>query len=206
MLINMLKYSLLKRKVRNRHGSQVANTVSDLMDEGRYTPGFWSLVDGKPVWSNKDGAVGVKLKYRHIKGFELFLPIPIGASEVVKAASGRFCNYDASGRAEILDDAGTDIIGHLEFHDATASATEGADIGLLNLALDAIYRIPVNAGTYAAAMRWNTTDLARTSNVQGAKLDASGEDLVQIVDGDVDNNNWVDVRINPNKIAITGVV
>ena len=205
MRFNIL-FALLIRKVRNIHGKAVAETVQRLIDQGQYTRGLWSLVDGFPRFLSRFGTEGEMMKYGMIKGYELYIPAPIGASEVITAASGRFVKTDGSGRVEIAVDGTTELVGHLDFPAGTASATEGGSIGLLNVARDAVYRIPVNAGTYVAAMKYDTCDLAVTSNVQGAKLDASGEDTVIIVDGDITNNQWVDVMVNPSKLGVTGVV
>jgi hypothetical protein len=153
---------------------------------------------------------GVKMKYGPIKGEELAVKIDrgIGASEVIKAASGRFVKEDGSGRVEIAVDGTTELAGWLEAAEGTASSTEGATKGTLIIAANCpcVFRIPINAGTYAATMIGKTCDLAVTSNIQGAKLDASGEDTVLIVGGDATNNKWVDVIINPAKIGQTGVV
>lgn len=199
-------YALLVRKVRNKYGKDVARVVEKIMDQGNYTHGLWSLVDGFPRFTSNFGTEGERLKYGFIKGFELYIPAPIGASEVIKAASGRFVKTDGSGRVEIAVDGTTELVGHLNYPEGTASATEGGSIGILNVARDAVYRIPVNAGTYAAAMKYDTCDLAVTSSIQGAKLDASGEDTIILVDGDVTNNAWVDCMINPSKLGQTGVV
>ena len=55
-------------------------------------------------------------------------------------------------------------------------------------------------------MKGKTCDLSVASDVQGADLTASGEDVVLIVDGDLVGNYWVDVRLNPLKMFTTGVV
>jgi len=58
----------------------------------------------------------------------------------------------------------------------------------------------------------HTCDLVRATVagvtlVQGADLTASGEDVVVIVGGDLDDNEYVDVMINPEKVqALSGVV
>lgn len=147
-----------------------------------------------------------QLKYGWIRGGRSGYIVPIGASEVIKAKSGRFVKNDTSGRAEIAVDGSTELIGFLDCEEFTASSTEGADKRFCINDLTAVFRIPINAGTYAATMVGKTCDLAVTSNIQGAKLDASGEDTVIIVGGDAVNNAYVDVMINPVKVGATGVV
>lgn len=155
---------------------------------------------------------GTQLKYGPIKNEAMAVKLdnwPVGASEVIKAASGRFVKYDASQRLEIAVDGSTLLAGWLEIGEQTASATEGATKGCLIPAANCpvVFRIPINAGTYIETMRGKTCDLAVTSTIQGAKLDGSGEDVLLIVDGDLLNNLWVDVMIAPDKQAsFTGVV
>lgn len=147
-----------------------------------------------------------QLKYGHIRGGHSGYVTPIGASEVIKAKSGRFMKSDGSGRAEVAVDGSTELIGFLECEEFTASATEGADKRWLINDLTAVFRIPVSAGTYVKAMKGKTCDLAVSSDIQGAKLDGSGEDTIIIVGGDDVNNRWVDVMLNPAKMGATGVV
>lgn len=156
------------------------------------------------------GYDGVFPKYGPILGAETAVVYPrgMGASEVIKAASGRFVKEDTSGRLEIAVDGSAELAGWVEAGEQTCSATEGGTIvGLIPAAgCKCVFRIPVSAGTFVAAMRGKTCDLAVSSSIQGAKLDGSGEDTIIILDGDVTNNQWVDVMINPAKIGQTGVV
>jgi len=164
---------------------------------------------------------GSQLKYGMIKGEVTapILPMPMGASEVVAAKSGRFVKDDGSSRMEIAGDGDTELAGWVELpEDAhytsagiyTCSVTEGLDIAPfipISACLGVVFRIPVNSGTFAITMRNNTCDLSVSSNIQGAQLDASAEDTLIVVDGDLVNNAWVDVVVNPAKItAATGVV
>jgi len=158
---------------------------------------------------NQDGAVGVKLKYGPIKGnTELYISGYMGASEVIANQSGRFVNQDGSGYLDIAD-ASDEITGWVEGAAQTCSATDGNTVVSLIPAaacIGIIFRIPVNSGTYDITMRGKTCDLDITSNVQGAALGASTYDQVIIVGGDLTNNNWVDVMLNPYDIGQTGVI
>lgn len=151
-------------------------------------------------------AIGDQLRYGHVAGHMLLIEDQWGASEVVKAASGRFVRKDANGRVEICPDGETEIYGFAEHRQETTSSTEGGTKTQVNIALDAVYKIPVNAGTYLRTMAGKTCDLAVSSSIQGAKLDASGEDVIQLLAGDLTNNHWVLCRINPLKVAADGVV
>jgi len=151
-------------------------------------------------------AIGEMLKYGHVRGGSEGFNVPIGASEVFSNASGRFVKPDgANRRAELAGDADTELMGFLVCEAFTSSATEGADERFCINDLTAVFRIPVNAGTYAKTMIGETCDLSISSNIQGAQLNASDEDTLIVVGGDVDNNNWVDVMLNPNKMAAVGV-
>lgn len=164
---------------------------------------------------------GKLLKYGPIKGLDTAagIPMPMGASEVIAVKSGRFVKDDASSRMEMAGDGSTLLAGWVELPEGasynasgiyTCSSTEGADIALfypISALLGVVFRIPINSGTFAATMRNNTCDISVSSNIQGAQLDASSEDTLIVVDGDLINNAWVDVMVNPDKIAsLTGVV
>ena len=157
---------------------------------------------------------GVQLKWGIIKGEQGIpsLTVPVGASEVIPAG-GAFCKNDGSGRAETAVDGSTLLMGWYYPGDPgldankkyqTASSTEGgtkAPFIPISCMLKAVVRLPILSGTYVATMLGKTCDLAVTSNVQGLQLDASSEDTVIIVDGDLVNNAWADVIVNPSKIT-----
>ena len=175
----------------------------------RYYAKCWYVRNSHLRWRNplrfEIGAAGEQLKYGFQMGPEILIAAPIGASEVITAASGRFVKTDGSGRVEIAGSGHTELLGFLEHPAGTVSATEGADIGALNVSVDAIYRIPIGgSGTYVAAMKYDTCDLIVASNVQSADL-TSSEDVLAIMDGDTTNNNWIDVRLALPKMHAQGV-
>lgn len=147
------------------------------------------------------------------------ISIPMGASEVIAAQSGRFVVDDGSSRMEIAADTDSLLAGWVElpegkFYDAdyiyTCSATEGLDIAPfvpISAMLGVVVRMPINSGTFAITMINNTCDISVSDNIQGVQLDASAEDTLIVVGGDLENNKWVDCIVNPDKIAgLTGVV
>ena len=145
----------------------------------------------------------------------LIVSAPMGASEVIPAG-GAFVKNDASGRMEIAGDGTTLLAGYVfpTELDAgkkyqTCSSTEGGTVVPfipISAMLATAVRLPVTGGTYAATMLGKTCDLEVVSNVQGVQLDASAEDTVIIVGGDVDANEVL-VIPNPDKItSLTGVV
>ncbi len=129
----------------------------------------------------------------------------MAASQVIVNASGKFVKRTAAGTATVTmaGDGDTELIGHLETEADSSTAAEWRNC--VN-DLTAVFRIPVNSGTYARTMKGKACDLSISSNIQGAQLDASSEDTIIIVDGDEVNNLWVDVMLNPVKIGSVGVV
>lgn len=153
---------------------------------------------------------GVKLKYGPFKGnTELYIPGYMGNAEVISDQSGRFVVQDGGGYLDIAADGDAEIAGWVEGAAQTTSTTRGNTVLAFIPAaacLGMVFRIPINVGTFVITMRGDTSDLSIASNIQGAKLDASGEDVIIILDGDLVNNNWVDVTLNPLKLSATGVV
>ena len=156
----------------------------------------------KELLSSNRGTVGEHIRYGQIKGSEVNVgSFPWVASQVIGNKSGKFV-YMAAGELTLCVDAVAYILGWAQ-EASGASTPTAADECTVNVALDAVYRIPVNSGTYVKGMIGDKCDLSVVSNVQGAQLDASSEDLCIVVGGDATSNNaWVDVKINP---AVAGV-
>lgn len=142
-----------------------------------------------------------QLKYGHTRGGSVSVPCATAASTFV-AASGRFVYLNA-GVATLADDGANEIFG---FADVAAGLQVAGTINNIIIDPTAIFRIPVIAGTYVAAMRGKTCDLIITGGIQGADLTASDDDVLIVVDGDEVSNLWVDVMLNPKEIAQSGVV
>ncbi len=163
---------------------------------------------------------GRMLKWGIIKNEDsvVKIPMPMGASEIIPAG-GCFVKDDGSSRMEVAVDGSTLLAGYVfpTELDAnkkyqTCSSTEGGTIVPfipISAMLGCVVRLPNAGGTFAITMRNNTADLEvnATTKEQGVQLDASAEDTVIVVDGDLVNNAWVDVMVNPDKItSLTGVV
>jgi hypothetical protein len=143
------------------------------------------------------------IKYGYIRGGDRLLKDVVWkASQVVKARSGRFVINDA-GAIAIAGDGANEIIGHADEAEGTPATGAPARV---NNDLTAIFRVPVMAGTYVKAMDGKTCDIKVTSNVQGADLTAATDNVLIVVGGDLVNNEYVDVRINPKEISQAGVV
>lgn len=138
------------------------------------------------------------LKYGWRRGGKVSVPVYMLGSDAYKHQSGKFVFIDSNGRADRSVDGSTRIFGSVEVGEETPAQDDRLNC---NISLDAIYRIPVNSGTFAKGMIGDTCDISVSSDIQGAQLDASTEDTLIIVDGDLDNNNWVEVRLNPAKIG-----
>ncbi|MBD3352827.1 MAG: hypothetical protein GF364_15175 [Candidatus Lokiarchaeota archaeon] len=100
------------------------------------------------------------------------------------------------GSAKLNVDGSGQIFGFLEAPGASTAPDSGTVFNCI-IDLTAVYRIPVNSGTYAAGMIGDYCDISVSSNIQGAQLDASTENTLIVVGGDADNNQYVDVMINP---------
>ena len=136
---------------------------------------------------------GVQLKYGQIHGGKVSVPVT-SLSQTITAQSGKFV-YMNAGVATLNTDGTTSIFGFLEAPAGTASTDALAYNCIIDLT--AVFRIPVDSGTYVEAMKGDTCDINITSNVQGAQLDASVENTLTVVGGDLVNNNYVDVMMTP---------
>lgn len=146
------------------------------------------------------------LKYGHVRGGHVSVPVPLAASQTFKRQSGRFV-YLASGYATVADDGANEIFGFAEESERTTSSTAGAEY--VNVIIDptAVFRVPVAAGTYVITMMGKSCDiLIDAAGIQGADLTAADDDVLIVVDGDLVNNAWVDVMINQKERAQSGVV
>lgn len=142
-----------------------------------------------------------QLKYGWIGGGKAAVKVPMAASQTIKDQSGKFVYMD-DGAAKLCLDANAYIFGHLEIGTEDGSITPSSgDYYNCIIDLTAKFRIPIDSGTYAVGMIGDLCDLAITSNVQGAQLNASVESLLFVIGGDADDNNYVDVMINPEALA-----
>lgn len=144
---------------------------------------------------------GDQLRYGWVGGGKAGVPVQMYASEQVAAPGGKFVNMNATGYAEYLDDGDDEeIFGSAEVAYGTQSATQ-AICDVVNCIWDitAMYKIPVLSGdgTYAITDIGDTCDIGVTSYVQGAHLQVSNDEHLIVLAGDLVNNNWVIVRLNP---------
>jgi len=154
---------------------------------------------------NNRGAIGSStgkhLRYGKIKGHSLVIGQPDSsggllwaASQAVLNQSGKFV-YMNAGAVTLCLDAVAYIFGWANERARTPTVGDVVSGGI-DIALDAVYRIPVNSGTFAAAMIGDMCDIS-IDTVQGANLSESVESMIIVVGGDLVGGNWVDVRMNP---------
>jgi len=132
-----------------------------------------------------------QLKYGWLRGGKLSVEVPMAATQALYAQSGRFV-YMNDGAATLCADAITTIFGFLEAHAHTPAT--GAYLNCI-IDLTAVFRIPINSGTFVVGMIGDTCDIS-IDTVQGAQLDASTEDTLVIVGGY--STVYVDVMMNQN--------
>ena len=141
---------------------------------------------------------GVQLKYGQIRGGEQGSSVTVRSGQYIAAASGKFVAKTSatSGPVTLATLGNSYVVGHLEIQ--ACNSTDGTEVVKVVTDPTAIFRIPVVAGTYAVTMIGSKCPLKIVSNIQGACLDSNGNELI-IVDGDADNNAWVDVMLNPGR-------
>ena len=140
---------------------------------------------------------GKNLRYGQVKGGEVSYEHILAASQTLVAASGKFVARTGDGTDTVtLCDGHTHILGWMVV-EAIAS-TAGTEKRKIICDLTAVFRLPIDSGTYTHLMKGKTCDLDVSSDIQGAALDDTTADLIVIVDGDLVNQNWVDGMLNPN--------
>ena len=142
---------------------------------------------------------GVQLKYGQIHGGKLSVRVT-SASQTISAKSGKFVYMD-DGVATLNVDGTGSIFGFLEA--AAGIATTDANKYNCIIDLTAVFRIPIDSGTYVVGMMGDQCDIAISNDIQGAQLDASIENTLTIVGGDAENSEWVDVMMTPTEWGTT---
>ena len=139
--------------------------------------------------------VGKQLKYGQISGGNIGYDHILTAAQTILAASGKFVARagDGTDTVTLADDGSTELLGHLECE--AIADTDGDEVRKIVCDPTAVYRIPIDSGTYTHLMKGKDCDIAISNNVQGAQLDASVERTLRIVNGDLVNNEWLDVMV-----------
>jgi len=147
------------------------------------------------------------LKYGQIRGGGQGFEVRMAASQYIAAASSKFVYRTASATPTVtlMDQTISELLGHVEIQ--ARNSTDGTEIVKCVDDPTAIFRVPIlGSGTYATTMRGKTCDVGIRGSIQGAYINSNLLGHLIIVDGDEDNDNWVDVRIRPvGEITRTGV-
>jgi hypothetical protein len=159
------------------------------------------------------------LRYGQVSGQSCNRPFECSASIVFSNVSGRFVTLDSSEQLVIGVAATTELIGAVVQGGAyTGPSTAGRIEVTVNMALDAVYLLPIAVSSVAASrtetqlkdLVGKTCDLAVASSIQYAEVDLSTRDVIQIVDyvvwGTGIGDQAVMVRLVPSKIGATGVI
>lgn len=157
---------------------------------------------------------GAQLKYGPVMGIDSpGYPVGIDASQSFPALSGRFVTINTgNGFVAVSTASSTLIFGWADVgslaNDSTipyvSSSTAGNDVASCILASDCVFRLPVQAGTFAATSVGLAQDLAvgtinGVANAQGVNLNGTSRKIVIVVGGDLASNVWVDVIMSPDK-------
>lgn len=147
-----------------------------------------------------------ELKYGWVRGGELGTAVTVAASQVIRAASGKFVKRTSytTPTVTLATSTDSDLLGGLECEELNSS--DGTEVRKVINDHTAIFRMPINGGTYAVRMIGQVCDLSVSSNIQGACLDSSTMDVLEIVGGDAVDNYWVEVRLNNTVTTKRGVV
>lgn len=162
------------------------------------------------------GLTGGQLKYGPTSGLDHpGIPLGIDASQTIPAQSGKFVTINTgNGFAAISISTSTVIFGWADTgalnNDNTtpyvSSSTAGNDVASIIIGSDVVFRLPISAGTFAQtniglAQDLTVATIGGVANAQGVSLSATTRKLVIVVGGDLANNEWVDVIMNPSKRA-----
>lgn len=154
------------------------------------------------------GLTGKQLKWGPIMGLDHpGYPVGLYQSQTITKDSARFMTIDTgTGFAKISTASSVLIFGWADIgalgndmNDFVSSATAGLDVASIITASDCVFRVPVSSGTFAQTNVGLACDLAVSSNKQGAAVGTTTRSLLIIVGGDLANNEWVDVVMNPAK-------
>lgn len=142
------------------------------------------------------------------------IAMKVGASEVFKGKSGRFCQADGAGYIDAASATSVDILGWVEGHDDfTAAAADGGTIRTVDTDLGKLFVMPCcddTAGAVTAAELQGavgtTVDIQMVStNYQYADLGASAVDILLvygfIYEGSAAGQQYAIVKVNPNKLV-----
>lgn len=144
---------------------------------------------------------GKQIKYGWIRGGEQGQGATVAVSQTFKNGSAKFVKRTGATTSTVTAciTADTDIYGWLEIEEHTTDSTAGTEVRKVITDRTAIFRIPINQGTYQKYMAGKACDFVRVTAtaMQTAAIDSALYCQLIIEGGDSDSSLWVDVRLNP---------
>ena len=157
--------------------------------------------------------MGFRNNFGQVNDVRATVNIPLQASVAFKYLSGKFVTQDSNQRIGLSVAGDTKIIGWAAGEgEYTSSATAGADSTAINIAKDAVYEMPIDSTETEAALIaliGKTCDIIVTGGIQYADIDASSDDILQIVgyhyQGPNSGEQTVLVRLHQPNLTVSGV-
>lgn len=154
---------------------------------------------------SKIGTAGLHPRYGQVKGIQVNVGgFPWVTSQVVKNKGGKFV-FMVAGELTLNIAGSAVILGWAQERERTPTA---GDLCTVNVAWDAIYRVPLITGTtFVVGMRGDSCDIENGTSVEAittVQCAAPGTTTnltLFIVDGDVGNSYYADVMMNPYPAA-----
>lgn len=149
-----------------------------------------------------------EVRYGQLNQIAVNVKVPAAASQAFKNLGGKFVKLDANKRADLADSGDAELFGWADVGEITTDSTAGQDEVLVNISLDAVYRMPADAAVTAALVGETCDLIVDSDGIQQADVGESSKDVIQIVAVDAEDiaNQTVQVRLNPRKQFATGVV
>ncbi len=157
--------------------------------------------------------MGARVNFGQVNDVRAIVEIPCQASVAFKYLGGKFVTQDANQRVGLSVAADTKIIGWADVGEFTSNSTAGADKVAVNVAKDATYEMPIDITRTEAQLKaliGETCDIIVTGGIQYADIDASSDDVLQIVGyhyyGSGSGEQTVLVRLYQPNLTVSGVV
>lgn len=147
------------------------------------------------------------VKYGQIRGGEQGFNVLLASGQTIYATDAKLVTI-ASGIATIAASSAIKLGGFIECEGIPNSVNLGTTLGTeMRKCINdptAIYRIPIVSGTYTDALLGQRVDYINSgAGSRGAALAGTSYKQLIVLKGDVDDNQWVDVRIEPTMLEMS---
>ena len=156
--------------------------------------------------------MGARTNFGQVNDVRATVEIPLQTSVAFKYLGGKFVTQDSNQRVGLSVATDTKIIGWADEGEYTSSSTAGNDEATVNIAKDGIFEMPIDAAQTEAALKLligETCDIIVTGGIQYADLNASDDDILQIVGyhyfGSALGDQTVLVRLYQPNLTVSGV-